>query len=73
MVFDLLEDCVQTDGSNKGALNDLAVRYARGSAGKTGRNDRRCIELLRRSSDLGLALASFNLGGESCRVVGEIR
>lgn len=66
MAFDLLEDCVQTDGSNKGALNDLAVGYSRGIVGKVERNEGRCIDLLRRSSDLGLALATFNLGMQSC-------
>lgn len=66
MAFDLLEDCVQTDVSNKGALNDLAVLYARGIVGKVERNEGRCVDLLRRSSDLGLALATFNLGMQLC-------
>ena len=59
--FDLLEDCVRSDGSHLGALNDLAVVYAGGLAGKVKPDARRCVELLRRSSDLGLAMATFNL------------
>lgn len=57
----LLEDAVEADGMHTRALNDLAVLHIQGLAGSKSSKVQVGLELLRRSADLGLAPAIFNL------------
>ena len=57
----LLEDAVEADGMHTRALNDLAVLHIQGLAGSKSSKVQVGLELLRRSADLGLAPAMFNL------------
>ena len=57
----LLQDAVEADGMHTRALNDLAVLHIQGLAGSKSPKLQVGLELLRRSADLGLAPAIFNL------------
>ena len=57
----LLEDAVEADGMHTRALNDLAVLHIQGLAGSKSSKVQVGLELLRRSADLGLTPAIFNL------------